>query len=287
MRTMINHLRTRTSRAAIAVQLAWARFVTAPGSLARDRQRRAAAAIRRGLIPAGLERRELERRMRLLAIPPMAGAAGDDDEDDDDEGGKGGKGDDDQVKLTKAEHDRLKNKAAEGDRKVRKLEAKIEELEDAISDHSAGDDELEQTKVKLRRAEEKLAAAETKVEDLEGEIETGKRERAAIDVATRLGFRNAARAVRMLDSGDMESDADAERALERLAREEPYMLGKRGQRDVTNDDDAGDGDDDEGDGDKGARGGSGTNGNGSEELTGTARARSYYGEQASKGNKND
>jgi hypothetical protein len=243
------------------------------GPLARIR-----AAARSGYLFAGLGRDEMARRFRILEIPPMAGAEDDDGDGDGDGDGKEGK-----VEITKDELDRLKRKAAEGDKAQRKLQAQVDELKESLAEQSTDGDELDKAKAKIERLEGKLEAAEAKATDLEAEIETGRRQRTGLEIAQRLNFRNPARAIKLLDSDDLTDDSSTERALKALANEEPYMVGKRGQRDVTgNDDDAG------GNADDDAATGNGSNGNGSggDDLVGTARARSYYGKQES-GKKTD
>lgn len=143
--------------------------------------------------------------------------------------------DDEKVELTKQEHDDLKKAVATKDRELRdtkkELQGQIDTLKEQIED--AGDaGEVEKLQRKLDKAEERAKAAEEKVSELEGTIESSARERDALEAAGQIGFKDPRDAIRFLDSEDLTSKADAERALERVAREKPYLVNKK-QRDVT------------------------------------------------------
>lgn len=202
------------------------------------------------------------------------GGSGDDDDDDD--GDDDDDDDADKVTLTKAEHDRLKRKVSEGDKARKRFEDRISDLEAKLEDAEHGDDELKKAVRRAERAEADAETAKARVEELEGEITTEQRTRSAIEIATREGFKNPARAVKLLSSDDLETESSAESALKRLAREEPYMVNKRGQRDVTRDRDDDDRNDDDDD-----RDGKSRNGDGGDEPVGVGRMRSYYADKES------
>lgn len=176
------------------------------------------------------------------------------------------KPEDDEIKLSKSEHDRLKRAAAEGDKKVRRLEAEVEDMKAKLDEAAAGDDEAAKLTKRAERAEARAEAAEGKVKELEGQIETSSRESKAISIAQRLNFRNPARAIRLLDSEALEDEASTERALEALAREDSYLVSERKQRDVT-----------EPDRGKASPGKDEPNG---DQPTGQARIRDHYEKQA-------
>lgn len=150
-------------------------------------------------------------------------------------------GDDDEVKISKKELDAFKKKAAEGDKAAKKVEAaekaateaaeKVEALEQKLE---AADDssEVEKLTKRVERAEAKAEAAETGRKDAEEKAAKAQVERTGVSVAQRLGFRKPNQAIKLLDSDDLESEADFEQALERLAREEPYLVQTKKQRQV-------------------------------------------------------
>lgn len=149
--------------------------------------------------------------------------------------------DEDEVTIKKSEHDELKRSIAEKDKEVRKLskeqkktETRIAELEQKLEDAQGGEGEGgdDKTAKALERLEGRLEKEAQKREAAEEKLETRERERTALDVASRLNFRNPGRAVKLLDPDDLETEDSAERALERLAREEPYMVSSKKQRTI-------------------------------------------------------
>jgi hypothetical protein len=155
---------------------------------------------------------------------------------DADEGGGGGSdgGDDANVSMTKAEANRLKREAAEGQKAQRKLQAEVEELKTKLEDAAVGDDELAKATKRADRAEAALEAAKAKVTELETSIEQGKRQETVKAVASRLGFKNPELASKLIGEDDTSDESSTEKALQALLKSEPYLKGKASpQRDVT------------------------------------------------------
>jgi hypothetical protein len=167
-----------------------------------------------------------------------------------------GADDDDEVTVKKSELDGLKRGIAEKDRELRDFKKdtgkQIEALEAKIEESGTGD-AAEKLERKVERLEGKLEEAVTAKSEAEQKLESTGRERKALDVAGRLNFRNPARAIRLLESDDLESEDATERALEKLAREEPYMVTTKKQRDVTDPDPKNKGGKDNDDGDEGGK----------------------------------
>lgn len=96
----------------------------------------------------------------------------------------------------------------------------------------------------LERAQKRVAELEATVERMEAERKDAKTQQAGVDAAIKLGFRNPARAVRLLDPSAIEYAEDGtprnlDALLRKLATEEPYLTkaetvdfgaGPRGQR---------------------------------------------------------
>lgn len=157
---------------------------------------------------------------------------------------KGPKTDDDgNVILTEDEYNELKRTVSEKDREVRDLkkEAKahgsdLEELREELKElKDKGGDEGDGDKALLRRIDElekRTEKAESKADAETEKREAAEKQTTAVDVATRLNFRNPKRAVKQLDSDDLDDEDSIEQALERLANEEPYMVSTKKQRTV-------------------------------------------------------
>lgn len=224
---------------------------------------------------AELERRRwgpLSAELHATGALVCEGDGGDDGGGDD-----GGSGDDDEIKISKAEHAKLKRGIAEKDRELREQKAERSKLEDRVGELEAGDDDVKKLEQRIERAEQRAKDAETRATEAETDRDKSRRERDAIDVATRLKFRNPARAIRMLDPSDLEDTASAEAALERLMREEPYLATDKKQREVTDPAERrATGGDDPPAGDGGEGGGSDKNG---DEPFGDERLRRHYAAQ--------
>ena len=140
----------------------------------------------------------------------------------------------DEVTMSKAEADRLKREAAEGQKKTRKLEAEVADLKAKADDAEAGSDEVAKLTKQLEREKARADKAEGRVGELEGEIENGKRETTVTAVAKRLGFRNPEVASKLIGDDDKADESSAEKALKGLLKSEPYLKDPgKGQRDVT------------------------------------------------------
>lgn len=192
-------------------------------------------------------------------------AEGDDDDEDKDK-----EKDKDKVTLSKKEHDGLKRGIAEKDRELRETKSRVEELEQKVEDLGSDDDAVAKLEKRIERAEEARKAAERERDEARQEKESSAKQRAALAVATRMRFKNPEQAIRILDSEDLETEAETERALERLAREEPYLR-NRSQRPVD--------DPDEKEKKRPGSNGDKAEGEDDEELTGEARMRAYYEKQ--------
>jgi hypothetical protein len=152
-------------------------------------------------------------------------------------------GDDDDEPLSKEEADKLKAAIAKKDRELRdankehakelgKVEAQVEELKAEVEaaakkgDGKDGDDE------RIAKLEKRVEKAESKAEEADEKRVAAEQAATAIDVATRLRFRNPKRAIKQLDSDDLTDEDSIESALEKLATEEPYMVSTKKQRTV-------------------------------------------------------
>lgn len=146
--------------------------------------------------------------------------------------------------LSKKEADKLKKAIAKKDREVRDkqkevddLNGRVETLEEKIEESAGGggggeeggNKALEQ---RLEKMETRVEKAEAKAEAAEEKRETAEKRSTAIDVATRLNFRNPKRAINHLGPDDLEDEDSIESALEQLATEEPYMVSSKKQRQV-------------------------------------------------------
>lgn len=195
--------------------------------------------------------------------------------------------------ISKEEADKLKRSISEKDREVRDLKKeskerddKIAELEQKIEEASSGDDdEKKALEKRLDRLEKQGTEAKERAEKAEQDLADSKRESTALAVAARLGFKNPNRAIRLLDSDDIDTEDDAERALEQLAREEPGMVSSKKTRPV--DDPAkkkkGGKDEDEDDDDPAKKKG----GSDEDEPVGVDRLRRHYAEAEKKGEGDD
>lgn len=190
---------------------------------------------------------ELDEQGRAAAaragwLLPIAGAdEGDGDGDDggsggdgDGDGGDGGSGDGDGDQgsgdgdggdtgggdtVAKAEHDALKRRLADETKKRKQLER------DAAKRKQAADAESGEFKKLYEEEKERSAALESKLRD-------GARDRAIVDAATRLKFRNPQKAILLIkdslpddvvdDDGDVDTAA-IEKALKAELKSEPYL----------------------------------------------------------------
>lgn len=140
----------------------------------------------------------------------------------------------DEVTMSKAEADQLRRKAAEGEKRSRKLEAELEALKEKLDDAEAGTDELAKITRERDREKAKAEQATARITELEGEIETGKRRATVTAVAKRLGMRNPEIAVRLIDGDSQADEQKAEQAIKGLLKSDPYLKAPgNGQRDVT------------------------------------------------------
>jgi hypothetical protein len=199
--------------------------------------------------------------------------------------------DEDDGKISKDEADKLKRSISEKDREVRDLknegkerDDRIAELEKRLEDASTGDDEKKALERRLERLEKQVEEAKERADKAEKDLADSKRESTALGVAGRLGFKNPQRAIKLLDPEDLETEDDTERALEKLAREEPGMVSSKKQRPVEDPKpNKGGGDDDEDeDDDKGSKSKSGD-----EEPMGAARLRRHYAKAEEEAKKSD
>lgn len=192
-----------------------------------------------------------------LGIPAIAGAdgSGDDEEEEEEEeeDGDDDDGDDDDETISKAEAARLRKRADEQEARARKAEKKL-------ADQRRKEGESEGDFERLYNEERK------KNEALEKAIENGERASSAVEIATRLKFRNPRHAVKLISEEAMESADAQERALRALAREEPSYV-KKSQAPPSGD----------GDGDDGKGSSSGNNGDGGDGENGSGEKPKTFG----------
>jgi hypothetical protein len=168
--------------------------------------------------------------LRLSGVPMNA----EDDEEDEDR------------TLTKREADKLRKAIAKKDREVRDkqqeldrqgeritaLEEKLEAATEGGGNDEGGNKALE---ARIEKAEQRAEKAEAKADAAEEKRVEAEQTATAVDVATRLNFRNPKRAIKQLDSDDLTDEDSIESALEQLATEEPYMVSSKKQRTVDDD----------------------------------------------------
>lgn len=128
-----------------------------------------------------------------------------------DQGGQGGDDGDEQVTVSRRELDNLNRRRREAETNAQRLEREKREQDEAKA-RDAGEFERLYTEERERR------------EQLELRIETEQRERRGLETATRLRFREPAKAVRLLSNEELADDDATERALRQLATESPYLL---------------------------------------------------------------
>lgn len=148
--------------------------------------------------------------------------------------------------LSKEEADKLKKAIATKDKELReankklgKLESKVEDFEEKLEEAvkaagkgGKGGDEGDGSDERISKLEQRVEKAEAKAEAAEEKRVEAEQASTAIDVATRLNFRNPKRAIKQLDSDDLSDEDSIEQALEQLATEEPYMVSSKKQRNV-------------------------------------------------------
>lgn len=109
--------------------------------------------------------------------------------------------------------------AADTAKQLADLRAQLEERE------NAGLPELERMKKDLERAMARADAAEQAREQAEQSVMNTRRENWVTQAASSLNFANPARAARLVDDlQDIESPEQAERAVKRLAKSDPYLI---------------------------------------------------------------
>jgi hypothetical protein len=114
-----------------------------------------------------------------------------------------------------------KARAAEFEKKLAALQAQIDDRE------SAGLPELERLKKDMERAEKRAAEAEARAEKQEQAAVRAGRERLVLSAAAAAGFDEADDALRYpehVNLDEIETQADAERAVKRLAKARPKLL---------------------------------------------------------------
>ena len=174
---------------------------------------------------AGKSDEELKALRREGWLLPIAGADGADDEDDDGgakapkkkSGGKDEDEDDDgdsKIEITQKEYDGLNSTIGTLRRDLKKMQKDIEDAKDQQAEDEGKYKEL------YEKEKAKVAERDVKILGLEkGGMAEG--------VAARLNFHNPKRAVKELNLGEIENEADAERALKALAKSDPYMVNSK------------------------------------------------------------
>lgn len=212
----------------------------------RRHQKIRAVLAANGFIEAGFSQQQLRWLREQGIMPPIAGGAPDEDEDEDEDdddakkkgdaddeedekpkkGGKDDKDDDedeDEVKLSRAEHQRLKRKAKEADEAKKaadeeKAKAERKKKQEEGRWQELIDEEKLQTKTEKERADK----AEAELIDYKFEVAVGR-------VANRLNFKDPTDAYLYLGREfDKESDeTQIERALKKVLDGKPYLKGDR------------------------------------------------------------
>lgn len=115
-------------------------------------------------------------------------------------------------------------KAAE--ERAQKLEAQLADLQSQMEEReNANLPELERERKRAEALEKRIADAEARAEQAEKRVQTTQREQWIAAAAAAANFANPARAARLVDNLDGIEDPDqAERAVKRLAKSDPYLV---------------------------------------------------------------
>jgi len=129
-----------------------------------------------------------------------------------------------QAFLDRLNKESEKRKAA--DARASKLEQDLAEIRAAMEEReNQGLPELDRERKAREQLEKRLEEAEKRAAASEQAVARTQREQWVAQAASQLNFANPARAARLIDDLDSIEDADqAERAVKRLAKSDPYLV---------------------------------------------------------------
>lgn len=111
------------------------------------------------------------------------------------------------------------------------LESENNRLKRIISDRDKADRKAAEKKAADEgKHEEAARLAQERAEKAEADLATERRTTRGLRVAGELKFNNPATALKLIDPEDLDDDAKAKRALEKLAKDEPGLLAGASQR---------------------------------------------------------